>query len=159
MNFVTFAPTTNLMTKRAVMARNISEVRAFFMPYCQISQDIAVAYTLEVKPYDPYLILARFAVEFVVSGKVATVFFSLLPFNYKFNIMQSKSTPPAGLTPAQVNFINLYLEPTKAAEAARALRMLCISALETDSEHNPQNIAEALFLAEMLLDVSLSKPF
>ena len=151
MNLDIFALTRKLITKRDVMARNL-QVRAFFMPYCQIfNQDIAVACTFEVKPKYPHF-NDSLCVDFLVGGVGGNRFLICHQLNKKI-IMQSKSTP-MGYTPAQLNFINLYLEPAKAAEAAKAIRMLCIAAVE--SEGDPKHIAEALFLAELLNDVSLS---
>jgi hypothetical protein len=148
-----FASTTILLVKRDVMART-SCGRAFFVPYSiNLDKVLAVACTSEVKPIIPHSCFSL-CDRFVVGGYGGNRFLICRQFNNKSKMQRSKSTPQVGYTPAQLNFINLYLEPAKAAEAAKAIRMLCIAAVE--SEGDPKHIAEALFLAELLSDVSLS---
>jgi hypothetical protein len=144
MNVATFASTRNLIRKRAI-ARNL-QVRAFFMPYCQVfNQDIAVACRFERKPYIPFLNYPLFG-EFLVDGNGGNRFLICYRKNKKFTM--SKVTP---FTKEEI-FEGFAFE-SSATQQAKYLRQCVIDALANE-DADLESAQRTLFLAELLQDIA-----
>jgi hypothetical protein len=135
MELNTFASTNNFITKRATQYARCFYMRAFFMPYCQVTDskdNLLTAADSDRNSLSTRISISPLCDELFVGGEGWQSFF-LPPTNEQLKMAQSTTQlHTVEVTTCQLAILN-HFHPKDAQEMARLIRSVCTAAIKSET--------------------------